>query len=196
MYPRDGRSVGRVRSRRSLCGYSFTLKPAFCSLQAIKSRKLTNWLKTRLFVVRSSRRRLLSSSTSASILLELRQVSKSRRPSIPWRAFLTTVSSCSIAGASRSIDKARWQTGQDGLPKIRKCHKVLVRELTDVSADISIYCLMHSLSNTWWHLDSMASSAMSLQSRHTVASTTSAEKSWFVRLLRTKSGCQTVNDQP
>lgn len=81
-----------------------TVKPAFCSLNAMRSRKLTNWLKTMLLVVASCARRLLSSSTSASILVDERHLSRSRRPRMPWRAL--TVSSNSKAGASRSMVRA------------------------------------------------------------------------------------------
>lgn len=56
--------------------------------------------------------RLESSSTSASILVDDRQVSRLRRPRIPCRAL--TFSSSSRAGASKSIVKGRWHTGQSG----------------------------------------------------------------------------------
>jgi len=90
-----------------------TLNPAFWSLYAVKSRKLTNWLKTMLLVVASWALRLQSSSSNASIFEDERQVSRLRRPSMPWRA-LGRFSSSSRAGASRSIVNGRWQTGQAG----------------------------------------------------------------------------------
>ena len=79
----------------------------------MRSRKLTNWLNTRLLVVASCKRRLLSSSTNASIFEDDRQLSRLRRPRIPCRIFVR-FSSNSRAGASRSMVKAKWQTGQAG----------------------------------------------------------------------------------
>lgn len=93
-----------------------TLKPAFCSLNAMRSRKLTNWLNTMLFVVASFNRRLLSSSTRASILDEDLQVSRLSLPRIPCRGAVA-FSSISNAGASRSMVSGRWQTGQSGCYK-------------------------------------------------------------------------------
>ena len=77
------------------------VKPAFCNLYAIRSKKFTNWLKTMLFVVASCLRRLLSSSMRASILDEERHLTRSRRPRIPCRVF--AFSSRSSAVASRSM---------------------------------------------------------------------------------------------
>lgn len=48
--------------------------PARWRRNAIRSRKLTNWEKTRLLIVASSRRSLVNSSTSASILVLLRHL--------------------------------------------------------------------------------------------------------------------------
>lgn len=66
-----------------------------------------------LLVVDSCERRLLSSSTSASILEEDRQLSRLSLPRIPCRT-LNTFSSNSRAGASKSIINGKWQTGQAG----------------------------------------------------------------------------------
>ena len=76
------------------------------------------------------------------------------------------------ASASRLIESGMWQTGQSGsLPEAA-----------------SQSCFIHLWSKMWWHLDSIASSVMLLQSQQTVASTTSAEKCGLVLLLRTRSG--------
>lgn len=94
---------------------TLTLKPARCNLNATKSRKLTNWLNTMLFVVASCRLRLVSSSIRASIFVEDLQVSRSRRPRMPCLPAAVLASSPnSRAGASRSTEIGRWQTGQAG----------------------------------------------------------------------------------
>lgn len=103
---------------QTIDGFMHTLKPALFNLNAIKSKKFTNWLKTRLFVVASSRRRFVSSSTRASIFVDDRHLSTSRRPRMPWRVLFTTSSSTSSAGASKSIVRGRKQTGHSG------CHEI------------------------------------------------------------------------
>lgn len=65
-----------------------------------------------LLVEASCNLRLDSSSTSASIFVEERQLSRLRRPSIPWRAIV--FSSNSKAGPSRSMVRGRWHTGHSG----------------------------------------------------------------------------------
>lgn len=138
-----------------------TLKPAFCNLYEIKSRKLTNWLKTRLFVEESCILRLDNSSIRASILVDERQVSRFRRPKMPCRAL--TFSSSSRAGASRSIVRARWQTGHRGYIR----HKQLggsvmdgwyshdhARQLLRKHLDTAWYTLYQRCGGIWteWHL--------------------------------------------
>lgn len=113
-YLPDGRALSRKDEQKWSSLYKWlTVNPALCNLNAIRSRKLTNWLKTMLLVVASCIRKLLSSSTNASIFEEDRQVSRFRRPRMPWRAF-GRFSSSSRAGASKSIVSGRWHTGHAG----------------------------------------------------------------------------------
>ena len=171
-----------------------TLKPAFCRRNAIKSKKLTNWLNTRLLVEESCSRKLDSSSISASILVDDRQLSRSRRPSMPCRA--VAFCSSSNAGPSRSIVNGRWHTGHAGYKTNIEFHVSTGNawKVTASSKEESRYCLMHSLSKIWRHLDWMASSAMSLHNRQTVASLSSPAENTpaLVLLLRTRSGWQAI----
>ena len=166
--------------------------PAFCNRYAIRSRKLTNWLKTIDFVVASLRRKLLNSSTRASILVEDRQAPRSNLPSIPCLA-VRIFSSNSRAGASRSIVSATWHTGQSGCQKCAwgLVYNRLESSRTESSIEEVKYCRMHSLSKMWRHLDWIASSAKSLHSRQMVASTSMGTNEVAVVLLRsTRSGWQ------
>jgi hypothetical protein len=61
------------------------------------------------------------------------------------------------------------------------------------SMAVSRYCLIHSRSNMWWHFDWIASSAMSLQIRQTVASPSSGMNFDALVLLRmTRSGWHAI----
>ena len=96
--------------------------------------------------MRSCWRRLESSSTSASIFEDDFHSSRSSRPSIPCFALFTCSSEITMASASKSIERGRWQTGHSGYLKdqasnsrkerktyssssIRNCFKILPNAL-------------------------------------------------------------------
>lgn len=172
-----------------------TENPALCKRNAIRSRKLTNWLNTMLFVVASCLFRLLNSSISASIFEDDRHLSRSSRPRIPCRVFV--FSSKSKAGASRSIVKGTWQIGHAGWCKghwYSARQQAIKKPRTFASIAVFKYCLIHSRSKMCRHFAWMASSAMSLHIRQTVASPRSSCKNdpALVLLRRTRSGWQAI----
>jgi len=158
----ENRLMVAARAAGVMCPSNLTqLNPALRIRHWIRSRKLVNWENTidyrqiwkgqrYTLIVQSRERSFHNSSTSASILVEDRQVDISIRFTI--LPFLKAPSSTtSSPGAERSMFNTTLQTGQMGF----------------ISGLDWIYSSTHNRQKTWWHLDRMASCASSSQIRQT-----------------------------
>lgn len=116
--------------------YRHTTNPALWSLNAIKSKKFTNWLNTILFVVASCLLKLVNSSTKASIFELDLHVSMLILPRIPCLgAAMVLFSSSSSAGPSRSMVSGRWQTGHSGYVRKEETSEYIVHVVSRVALD-------------------------------------------------------------